>query len=593
MTLLKNDPVTQLAFSTFENKGVFALLIGSGLSRAADIPTGWEITLDLVRRVALAQGVTEQPDWAKWYRDTTGEEPNYSVLLEDIATSPEERRSILHSYIEPNELEREEGRKVPTAAHHAIAHLVRSGYIRVIITTNFDRLMENALRECGIEPTVVSSVDSLQGAEPLTHSQCYLLKLHGDYKDARILNTDSELDSYPEGYNRLLDRIFDEHGLIICGWSGEWDHALRAAFLRAPNRRYSVFWATRDGLGTGAQELVTHRRAKEFSIAGADQFFTGLQQRVETLEQSQCQNPQSIELLVNSAKRYLAKPEYRVQLDELFSQETERLLEQIEAANLPPQGQWSPEEFRSRVRLYEALTEPLARVIGVLGRWGDDTELPLVLDIIRTLYAHAETIGNGLTIWLNIRSYPAVLVLSAYGLGLTRAQRWKVLHRLFSSTLIRDHREPQKIVSTLFLSSWKGGENGPWKTLDGLTDRKTPLSDHVLEVMTEWKTSFVGVEPNYELMFERFETLASLASFEENDEALLEKATAAASGHRLAWMPVGRVGWDRTNFQNLVKELEDDTIIIDLIEAGFSKKSRRFLQLFVENLKWFAGRMSW
>lgn len=48
MALLAPDPLTQLAFSVYENPGVFALLLGSGLSRAADIPTGWEITLDLV-----------------------------------------------------------------------------------------------------------------------------------------------------------------------------------------------------------------------------------------------------------------------------------------------------------------------------------------------------------------------------------------------------------------------------------------------------------------------------------------------------------------------------------------------------------------
>ena len=89
-----------------------------------------------------------------------------------MASSPEERRSILHSYIEPNEEDRQEGRKIPTAAHHAIAELVHGGYIRVILTTNFDRLMENALRERGIEPTIVSSVDALVGAEPLTRSTC-------------------------------------------------------------------------------------------------------------------------------------------------------------------------------------------------------------------------------------------------------------------------------------------------------------------------------------------------------------------------------------------------------------------------------------
>jgi hypothetical protein len=55
---ITNDPITKIAFSLYENKGVFALLLGSGLSRAADIPTGWEITLNLIRRVAMAEGVT-------------------------------------------------------------------------------------------------------------------------------------------------------------------------------------------------------------------------------------------------------------------------------------------------------------------------------------------------------------------------------------------------------------------------------------------------------------------------------------------------------------------------------------------------------
>jgi hypothetical protein len=49
MTRIAGDPLIQLAFSLYENKGVFAVLLGSGLSRAAEIPTGWEITLDLIR----------------------------------------------------------------------------------------------------------------------------------------------------------------------------------------------------------------------------------------------------------------------------------------------------------------------------------------------------------------------------------------------------------------------------------------------------------------------------------------------------------------------------------------------------------------
>jgi hypothetical protein len=145
MSLLANDPLTQLAFSIFENKGVYAVLLGSRLSRAAEIPTGWEITLNLIRRIAGAKGISDQTDWAKWYKGETGNDPDYSALLEELAATPEERRAVLQGYIEPVEEDRQEGRKIPTAAHRAIAALVRSGYIRVLITTNFDRLLEESL----------------------------------------------------------------------------------------------------------------------------------------------------------------------------------------------------------------------------------------------------------------------------------------------------------------------------------------------------------------------------------------------------------------------------------------------------------------
>lgn len=336
MTLLATDPLTQLAFSIYENRGVYALLLGSGLSRAAGIPTGWEITLDLIRRVALADGIEGKPDWGAWHREKTGQDPEYSALVQELGVSAAERRSILDTYIEPTQEDREEGRKFPTAAHRAIAELVAGGYIRVIITPNFDRLMENALRERGIEPTVVASVDALKGAAPIAHSACYILKLHGDYKDTRILNTEDELSGYPEEFDELLDRIFDEHGLVVCGWSGEWDDALRTAILRAPNRRYSMYWAARGELGDRARKIVSHRDARVVAIDGADGFFQGLQRRVETLRQSQRRNPLSVELLVASTKRFLAKPEFRIPLHDLLTDETKRLVARLDGPDLLP-----------------------------------------------------------------------------------------------------------------------------------------------------------------------------------------------------------------------------------------------------------------
>ena len=61
----------------------------------------------------------------------------------------------------------------------------------------------------------------MQGALPLVHTPCYVIKFHGDYLDTRIRNTPSELQTYPPEFENLLAQIFDEFGLIVCGWSAE------------------------------------------------------------------------------------------------------------------------------------------------------------------------------------------------------------------------------------------------------------------------------------------------------------------------------------------------------------------------------------
>jgi len=247
-------------------------------------------------------------------------------LLERLATTQTERRAIIQGFLEPSEQELEDGLKLPTRAHRTIATMVKAGHVRVIVTTNFDRLMENALRDVGVEPTVVSSTDTLAGAKPLTHASCYIVKIHGDYKDARILNTDVELGEYPPAYNTLLDRIVDEFGLIVAGWSGEWDHALRAVFLRAPARRYPTYWLSRSQLSERGQALVTQRRATVVAGMDADTFFDGLAIKLETIQQSRLPNPTGIELTLAMAKRFMARPEHRIRLDDLITSQAHRAI---------------------------------------------------------------------------------------------------------------------------------------------------------------------------------------------------------------------------------------------------------------------------
>lgn len=585
------DPAHALAFSVFENKGVYALLLGSGLSRAAQIPTGWEITIDLTRRVAALEGVTGETDWEAWHQSRFGEPPSYSKLLDRLSSTAAERRSILHSYIEPSAEDLETGVRQPTKAHHAIARMVRDGYIRVLITTNFDRLIENALREAGVEPTVIKSEDDLAGAIPLAHARCFVLKVHGDYLDTRLLNTDSELDQYGETQNRLLDRIFDEHGLIVCGWSGDWDAALRGAIARAPSRRYPVYWASRGVPSAIAQDLINNRRGQLIAIEDADSFFFELQQSLETLETAARPNPLTADLLVGTAKRYLAKSEYRIHLTDLVTAEVDRARKIIEGRGLMnPQGPYKEEEFIGRVAVYDSSYEVLCRMGYAMGRWGTENEFRLAQDVLLTLSRIPAL--SGLTIWIELMAYPAVLFFSSYALGLTKRDQLDVLYRWLNTSVPYKSRSEHPAFEVYFCQMWSGAKIDLWSIFFRPQQIKTPLNDAILNKFKNWLSREFLDGADIEITFEWLELLVGiLMTASRINKADLAACISGKPGQR-DYVPstIGRVAWHSENQGILLGRMVQDPTASQLLSAGFADGDREFLKLLHVNfqrlIKW-------
>jgi SIR2-like domain len=466
-----------------------------------------------------------------------------------------------------------------------------AGFVRVIITTNFDRLMENALREAGIEPTVIKSDDDLKGAVPLTHSRCYLVKVHGDYLDTRIRNTDQELSAYSPPIDALLDRIIDEHGLIISGWSGDWDAALRGAITRAPNRRNPLFFTARGKPSQIAADLIQHRAGRIVSIDGADSFFENLEGKLSAQAVLQRENPLSVELMVTSVKKYLGRPEFRIQLDELIGNEAARVAKAPSDKDFEPSGAWSPERYAQTVARYEALTEPLARIFGVLGRWSSGSEFAQTVEYIAR-FSRAEPVG-GLTVLINLRTYPAVLLFYAYGIGLLRAHRYGDLFKLFAMTVSHE-REPQALVKRLLLGSWEGGGTDAWKALDGLKDRKTPLSDHLHDVLRTWVSDYIFVATEFTRIFEEFEMLAALAHMTLSISPEDLQATLSKTGGRdFAWSPMGRVGWDGQTRRQILESWAVPETNTAILNAGFANKSAEYYKLAIESLSRLASSIGW
>ena len=278
------NPIQSLTGALSRTPRSYAILVGSGLSTAAGIPTGWGVVLDLIRRLAnlYKEGCEPYPD--RWYRDKFGHDPEYSDLLEQLTDKPAERQQLLKSYFEPSDDDIGTPTKRPTIAHHAISRLVKQGFIKVIITTNFDRLLEDALNSQQIPPTVLRSREDVRYALPTMHQQCTLLKVNGDYLDTRIRNIAAELSTYPHEYTTFIGQICQDHGLIICGWSGDWDTALRNVIFRNISRHFTNYWTVLDRSNDDQGARVPHNIAQLVRIKSADEFFSQLQEDVEWLD---------------------------------------------------------------------------------------------------------------------------------------------------------------------------------------------------------------------------------------------------------------------------------------------------------------------
>jgi hypothetical protein len=441
--------------------GAYTLLLGSGVSTAAGIPTGWQVVVDLVRRASAAstpddekavQAAVADPE-AWWVEHGDGEPLGYSNLLASLAATSAARQALLAGYFEPSEDDQEAGRKTATAAHKAIAGLVARGAVRVILTTNFDRLMERALEDVGISPQVIHTPEQVPAATPLAHSKVTVVKLHGDYLDLEQRNTVDELSTYPEAYDELLDRVFDEYGLVVSGWSAEWDHALVAALERRVTRRYPLFWGVYSTLSEPASRLVAQHQGAVISNVTADALFSGLVTRLEALDTLGAP-ALTRDMAVARLKRVLHDSTRRIEVADLVQSEADRIANHVAdisrfPVNLPTIVYADIDASLASMR---SESDTLLHLLATGIFHDDGTHDRVWLRAIERLMSARGRVDS----WVNgldeYRQYPALLAVWVAGVAAIAADREDFLARLLTEPKWRpwaNDRTPRPVADVL------------------------------------------------------------------------------------------------------------------------------------------------
>ncbi len=507
----------RLAFSMRATKGLYAVLLGSGVSSAAGIPTGWGITQDLIRQLAHVQGEHVTGDPVDWYTREFGIAPDYSKVLESLAGSQVDRQRVLRHYFEPNDEDRALGRKMPTEAHRAIASLASMEHIRVIVTLNFDRLVEQALDEAGMRYTLISTPDQVAGMLPLVHQNLIVVKVNGDYLDTRIRNTESELTGYEEPLEKLLESVFANLGLLICGWSADWDTGLRTVLERSVTRRLPSYWTIREQPGALAKQVIKSIGAVEVKIADANGFFSELAEKVLALDAYESHQTTSPELAAALVKRFIeGGPATKIRLHDFIMRESDALHESLQdpgfdVSNPSP----SPTEFHRRLQACEQLTPPLVRCFAT-GCYWHSSEEPWCTALQRVLNVPENRARYSYQVWAGLTLLPALLALYAGGIASLASENYARFSALL--TKVRLIRPAADIPAAVAL--YQGDVIGASAAKDYLGGGHAPVSNLLFDRLRGPFRDVISSDEVYQRYFDRFEYLLALVQVDiRNNEA--------------------------------------------------------------------------
>lgn len=521
-----NNILTTISFSIYSNKGVYALLLGSGISKSAGIPTGWDVTVDLIRKLAVQNSETYNSDEVSWFEEKYKEKPNYSTILSKLVITPTERVNLLKPYFEATEEEKEQHLKEPSLAHKSIAQLAKKGYIKVVITTNFDRLLETALQEVGVTPQVIRSVDDIDGALPLVHSSFTIIKINGDYLDCRFLNTESELADYPIKLKNYLLRIINEFGLISCGWSAKWDTGLVNTIRQAENRRFNSFWSYVNKCEPELIDLAEYRQGSTIEIKGADFFFSNINDRISALEKLDNNHPLNAEIAVQRLKKYIVKDENKILLHDLLKQETENTflrIRSIDNPNLYP----SVENIHPLIEKYQSTLSILLPLCVNGTYWCSEKQEHLFVSILKKII-EPSTYSNGTFYEFSrdLHYLPSITLFYAIGISAVISSKFKLLNSIFHLKYNRyegDYESKyilQKLNPIMFCDFTHS------KKIFG--NVKTPVSISLCSTLKPYFKSVIPNENDFDNYFDIFEYILSLNFMFIVDDG---------------WLPVGQYIW--------------------------------------------------
>jgi tetratricopeptide (TPR) repeat protein/NAD-dependent SIR2 family protein deacetylase len=250
----------------------FALLIGAG----ASVSSGVKSTRDMIvewrhqlHKQSHSKGSFEE--WLKeqdWYMD----DEEYSILFEKVYDRPSQRRNFIEECL---------SNARASWGYIYVSNILAHNYFNVVLTPNFDDLLNEACFVYSDLRPIVCAHDSAVADIRITSARTKIIKLHGDFLYDSIKNTVRETESLEKNMRDKFRQFAREYGLVVVGYGGN-DRSIMDVLdvlLRSEGFfPHGLYWCVRSPVKASKRlrRLMQRENTYWVEIEGFDEFMAEL-----------------------------------------------------------------------------------------------------------------------------------------------------------------------------------------------------------------------------------------------------------------------------------------------------------------------------
>ncbi len=237
----------------------FALFLGAGCSVTSGIPAAGTLVKDRWIPRLRDYRAPHRKDLDAWAveaiegYDCASPASSYGSLIDKLFLTPEDRQREIADLCEG---------RTPSFGYAVLAQLVAlsAGGFNVVLTTNFDDLLADALYlYTDVRPLIIHH-ESLAAYIRPTRTRPLLIKLHGDHR-LSPRNTVLETQSLAEDFQRHAAMVLHDRGIIFMGYGGA-DVGILKMLNNLPSEAlpFGAYWVHPEEPQGQVREWLAHRQ---------------------------------------------------------------------------------------------------------------------------------------------------------------------------------------------------------------------------------------------------------------------------------------------------------------------------------------------